>query len=77
MRKKDFLFVIVLWILIVQIGSAYSQVQLPRLVRDSMVLQRDAKVKIWGWASPKEKVKIKFFKKEYKTVPEAMTANGW
>lgn len=36
-----------------------------------MVLQRDAKVKIWGWASPKEKIKIEFLKKKYKTVADA------
>ncbi len=71
MRKKDFLFLIALWILIVQIGPAYSQVQLPRLVRDSMVLQRDTKIKIWGWASPYEKIKIDFLKKKYKTVADA------
>jgi len=45
--------------------SSFCQVKLPRLVRDSMVLQRDAKVKIWGWASPKEKIKISFQNKNY------------
>lgn len=28
--------------------STFSQVRLPRLISDGMVLQRDAKVKIWG-----------------------------
>lgn len=32
-----------------------------------MVLQRDEKVRIWGWASPNEKIKISFNKKSYKT----------
>ncbi len=50
---------------------AYSQISLPQLVRDSMVLQRDAKVKIWGWASPKEKIQIDFEKKKYKTTADA------
>jgi sialate O-acetylesterase len=50
---------------------AFCQVKLPKLVRDSMILQRDAKVKIWGWASPKEKIKIDFLKKKYKTVADA------
>ncbi|MEO6733151.1 MAG: sialate O-acetylesterase [Ferruginibacter sp.] len=45
--------------------STFSQVRLPRLVRDSMVLQRAAKVKIWGWATPKEKVTIRFQNKNY------------
>ena len=37
-----------------------AQVRLPRLIRDSMILQRDSKINIWGWASGNEKIKIKF-----------------
>ncbi len=48
-----------------------ATVTLPQLVRDSMVLQRDAKVNIWGWASPKEKISISFQSKKYKTVADA------
>jgi sialate O-acetylesterase len=40
--------------------TGYSQIKLPALVRDSMVLQRDVSLKIWGWASKGEKVSIKF-----------------
>jgi sialate O-acetylesterase len=47
--------------------SANCQVTLPRLVRDSMILQRDIKLKIWGWASKGEVVKIKFNGKSAKT----------
>ena len=50
---------------------AFTQVRLPRLVRDSMVLQRDTKVNIWGWASPKEKIKISFQNKKYNAVADA------
>ncbi|MBS1565282.1 MAG: sialate O-acetylesterase, partial [Bacteroidetes bacterium] len=42
-----------------------AQVRLPRLIRDSMILQRDSKVKIWGWAAPKEKVTVLFNKKRF------------
>ncbi|MEI9806930.1 MAG: hypothetical protein WDO16_03050 [Bacteroidota bacterium] len=38
--------------------TGIAQVKLPRLVRDSMVLQRDTKVKIWGWAAKGEKVSV-------------------
>ena len=48
-----------------------SQVKLPRLIRDSMILQRDAKIKIWGWSAPNEKVKITFNKKDFKTKADA------
>ncbi len=48
-------------------AQTFSQVTLPRLVRDSMILQRDSKINIWGWASKNEKVKVKFNGKNYKT----------
>src|SRR5688572_22761301 len=35
---------------------ATAQVRLPKLIRDSMILQRDASVNIWGWSAPNEKV---------------------
>ena len=47
--------------------SIYAQVKLPQIVRDSMILQRDAKVNIWGWAAVNEKVNVKFNGKTYKT----------
>lgn len=37
------------------------------MVRDSMVLQRDTKLKIWGWASNGEEITIKFNGKKAKT----------
>jgi len=46
--------------------SLCGQVRLPKLVRDSMVVQRDIKLKIWGWAAPAEKVNITFNGKKYK-----------
>jgi sialate O-acetylesterase len=45
--------------------TAFCQVRLPRLVSDGMVLQRDAKVKVWGWAEAGEKVTINFNGKTY------------
>ena len=47
--------------------SVNSQVKLPRLISDGMILQRDTKVKIWGWASPNEKIELEFKNKKYKT----------
>lgn len=44
-----------------------AQVKLPRIIRDSMILQRDAKINVWGWASPGEKVSVRFNNKTYKT----------
>ncbi|MCP2028235.1 hypothetical protein L1276_003405 [Flavobacterium sp. HSC-32F16] len=38
--------------------SASAQVKLPALVGDNMVLQQNAKVNLWGWASPNEKITL-------------------
>ncbi|QJD96604.1 sialate O-acetylesterase [Mucilaginibacter robiniae] len=46
--------------------KTYSQVRLPQLISDGMVLQRDAKINVWGWASSAEKVTVKFNNKSYK-----------
>ena len=48
-----------------------AQIKLPQIIRDSMVLQRDKKVNIWGWASPAEKITITFNNKKYKTTTSA------
>ena len=45
-----------------------AQITLPRLIKDSMILQRDSKINIWGWASNGEKVNVKFNNKTYKTI---------
>jgi len=46
-------------------GITDAQIKLPRLLRDSMILQRDIPVKIWGSAASKEKIKISFNNKTY------------
>lgn len=38
--------------------SVTAQVKLPALVGDNMVLQQNAKVNLWGWASPNEKITL-------------------
>lgn len=52
-----------------------AKVRLPRLVSDRMVLQRDTELKIWGWASPGEKVTVRFRGKHYNT--EADAKGNW
>jgi sialate O-acetylesterase len=43
-------------------------VRLPALISDGMVLQRDTKLTIWGWAARGEKIIIKFNNKTFRTV---------
>jgi len=40
--------------------SAMSEVKLPALFTDHMVLQRGQAVPVWGWAAPNEKVTVTF-----------------
>jgi hypothetical protein len=47
--------------------TCISQVKLPSLIRDSMILQRDSKLPVWGWASPKEKVTVMFNGRSFRT----------
>jgi hypothetical protein len=41
-------------------SMAWGDVRLPTLIGDGMVLQRDAAVRVWGWADQGEKVRIDF-----------------
>ena len=52
-------------------NHAHAEVRLPKLISDGMVLQRDAKVKIWGWAEPNEKVTVSFRGKTYQATTSA------
>lgn len=47
--------------------SASADVRLPKLIGDGMVLQRDAAVKIWGWADPGEEISITFANASFST----------
>jgi len=47
-----------------------AQVRLPRLISDSMILQRDEKIKLWGWASPSEKITVRVNGKNYRTAAD-------
>jgi sialate O-acetylesterase len=63
-RSKSFLMAL---FAILSLTEVSAQVRLPQLVSDGMVLQRDAQLKIWGWAAPAEKISLTFNGKTYKT----------
>ncbi len=48
-------------------AAVQAQLRLPKLISDGMVLQRDTKLNVWGWASPGEKITVRFQNKSYKT----------
>ncbi|MXV51841.1 sialate O-acetylesterase [Pedobacter sp. HMF7647] len=62
MKKLKYLYF--LWFTI-GCFSLQAQIKLPGIIRDSMILQRDQKIKVWGWASPAEKVTLDFKGKRY------------
>ncbi len=45
----------------------YSQVKLPQLISNGMVLQRDTDLTLWGWASVGEKITVQFNSRSYHT----------
>lgn len=51
-------------------GALFADVTLPRYFTDNMVLQRDAKVPIFGKAEPGEKVKVSFAGQALETVAD-------
>jgi len=57
----------VIYIFILLSSIAFSEVKLPKLISNGMVLQREAKVNIWGWASAGEEIKIEFLNSTYNT----------
>jgi len=64
--KNNLLFVFFLMICV----SVKANITLPNIFGDNMVLQRNSEVKIWGWANPKEEIKLVsgWNNQEYKTV---------
>ncbi len=51
-------------------ACTFAQLRLPGLLRDSMILQRDTKVNVWGWAAANERVTVKFNSRSYKTTAD-------
>ena len=55
----------------VMLTPAFANITLPQLVSNSMVLQRNTVLKIWGWADAGEKVSIVFTGKKYDAIADA------
>ncbi|MEJ2052697.1 MAG: sialate O-acetylesterase [Calditrichaceae bacterium] len=48
-------------------ASLFADVMLPKIISDGIVLQRNAEVKIWGWADPEENITLHFMDSLYQT----------
>ena len=64
---KRLIFHLILFFIFFISFSSYSQVRLPKLISDGMVLQRNANVKIWGWAASNERISVDFNQQVYQT----------
>ncbi|MDQ8184320.1 sialate O-acetylesterase [Pelagicoccus sp. SDUM812002] len=52
-------------------GPLSAEIKLPSIVGNDMVLQRDQKLTIWGWADPSEKVSVSFRGDEESTTADS------
>jgi sialate O-acetylesterase len=60
----------ILWTAIFALGAgheAVADIRLPAVIGDAMVLQRDSKMRLWGWADPGEPVAIAFLGNSFKS----------
>lgn len=73
MKNRQFLIPFIVLVFTATAGT--SQITLPEIIRDSMVLQRNAKITIWGWASAGEQVTATFNGKQRKAT--ASTEGDW
>ena len=68
--KKNILIILIFFPFL-----AFSQVKLPKLISDGMILQRDQAIPIWGWSSPFEKIDIRFGNQNVQT--QADSEGNW
>lgn len=67
MIQKTFAYLFILLSTVVETDVLQAQIRLPSLVSDSMVLQRDQPIRLWGWALAGEEVRVLFGGKKYTT----------
>lgn len=75
MKKQLPLNSVILLFLFFLTGTVNAQLRLPKIFGDSMVLQRNAPIKIWGWASPGETIRVQFHNQQ--RVAQAAANGSW
>jgi sialate O-acetylesterase len=73
--KKLITFAALCYGLMLTSGPLQGQVTLPAIISDSMILQRNAEVNIWGWAPAGETVRVSFNGRRYRAT--AGTGGRW
>jgi sialate O-acetylesterase len=75
MKKRLSLNTVVLVFLLLLTATTDAQLRLPKIFGDSMVLQRNAPLKIWGWASPGETIRVRFHNQQ--KIAQAAANGSW
>jgi sialate O-acetylesterase len=53
------------------VTDCLSQIRLPRIISDHVILQRDRELKLWGWSSANEKITLAFGTSSFSTQADA------
>ena len=64
-------FIFFLYLIFCGASAGNAQIRLPHIICDSMILQRDQPLEIWGWASPGERLILHFKGKQFSTTAGA------
>ena len=75
MKKRLSPNTVVLVFLFLLTATTDAQLRLPKIFGDSMVLQRNAPLKIWGWASPGETIRVRFHNQQ--KIAQAAANGSW
>ena len=71
MRRSPFIIVLFILMTGMSVGSSvHAEVTLPHLFADHMVIQRDARITIWGWGDPGERVTVELGNRSRKTTTD-------
>ena len=68
-RMRPSTIVSLILLILISIPAA-SQIELPQIISDGLVLQRDQNIRIWGWASAKEEVTLIFKGNQYHVIAD-------
>ncbi len=73
--NKLFTCFVALIVLFIQVSVLFSDVRMPAVIGNDMVLQREIPIQVWGWADPGESVTVQL--KNSKATAKANKQGTW